>query len=157
MRLRADRHASRHARGVTLFETLIACVVMGAGLLALLQAHLQLHGQAETARLRAQALQLAQRELEGLRAGTRPLQDAASAEGPFTLQRRVSAREDGLQAVRLDVAWNDRAGQAQALSLHGLVASLDATFSGALGVVEPSLTLRRPSVPIPTATASAPR
>ena len=153
------RHRARHpARGITLVEALIACVVMGAGLLALLQAHLRMHGQAEVARQRAQALQLAQRELEGVRAGVRPLQDATTAEGAFTLQRRVSALEDGLHAVRVELAWSDRAGQAQALSLHALVGTVDAAFSGALGVREPSLALRRPSVPIPTVVvASAPR
>jgi Tfp pilus assembly protein PilV len=132
-------------RGVTLVEALIASVVMGAGLLALLQAHLKFHAPAEDARLRAQALQLAQRELEALRAAGVPAQEAESVEGAFTLQRRVQAWGDGLQAVQLGVAWSDRTGQARTLALQALVAAPNASFSGALALAEPVVALRAPT------------
>lgn len=134
----------RRQRGITLVEALIASVVMGAGLLALLQAHLRFHAPAEEARQRAQALQLAQRELEALRGAGEPAREAESSDGVFTLQRRVRDLEGGLQAVRLDVAWSDRGGQAHALALHALVAATDASFSGALALAEPAVTLRAP-------------
>ncbi|WP_028997612.1 type IV pilus modification PilV family protein [Azohydromonas australica] len=137
--------ANRHRqRGITLVEALIASVVMGAGLLALLQAHLRFHAPPEEARQRAQALQLAQRELEALRGAGEPAREAESTDGVFTLQRRVRDLEGGLQEVRLDVAWSDRVGQAHALALHALVAAPDRGFSGALALAAPAVTLRAP-------------
>jgi Tfp pilus assembly protein PilV len=132
-------------RGITLVEALIASVVMGAGLLALLQAHLRFHAPAEAARQRAQALQIAQRELEAVRASGVPAQEAEATEGVFTLQRRVQDLGGGLQAVRFDVAWSDRTGQAHALALHALVAAQDMSSSGALALAEPAVTLRAPT------------
>ncbi|WP_298236280.1 prepilin-type N-terminal cleavage/methylation domain-containing protein [uncultured Azohydromonas sp.] len=132
-------------RGITLVEALIASVVMGAGLLALLQAHLRFHAPAEQARQRAQALQLAQRDLESLRGTGEPAQEADATDGVFTLQRRVRDLAGGLQAVRLEVAWSDRGGQAHALALHALVAAPDPSFSGALALAEPAVTLRAPT------------
>ncbi|WP_157271054.1 type IV pilus modification PilV family protein [Azohydromonas aeria] len=138
--------AGRRQRGVTLLEALIAGVVMGAGLLALLQAHLSLHGQAEAGRLRAQAAQVAQRELERLRAGMDPLQDADGSDGVFTLQRRVADTNagPGLRAVRVRVAWTARTGEDAAVALSALVAVPDPAFAGALTLAEPA-TAPRPA------------
>jgi hypothetical protein len=124
---------------------MIASVVMGAGLLALVQAHLKLHGQAESAGQRRQALVLAQRELEQLRAAAVPMQHAEATEGPFSLRRRVSGLGRGLHAVDVAVAWEDRTGQAQSLSLRGLMGVADTGLSGALALSEPAIALRAPS------------
>ncbi len=132
-------------RGITLVEALVASVVMGAGLLALLQAHLRFHAPAEEARQRAQALQLAQRELEALRGAGVPARETESTDGVFSLRRRVRDLEGGLQAVRQDVAWSDRSGQAHVLGLHALVAAPDPGFSGALALSAPAIALRAPT------------
>jgi type II secretory pathway pseudopilin PulG len=138
----------KRQRGVTLIEALVAAVVMGAGLLALLQAHLSLHGQAESARLRRQALVLAQRELEALRAAPAPpTSDASLDDGVFSLQRRTADAGAGLRAVQLRVAWIGRDGAEDAVTLHTLLAAPDPGFSGTLALAVPALSLRSPSPP----------
>ena len=133
-------------RGVTLMEALVAAVVMGAGLLALLQAHLALHGQAESGRLRRQALVLAQQELETLRAAPAPpTQDADTDAAPFTLQRRVSDAGTGLRAVQVRVAWTGRDGEEDAVVLNALLAPPDPGFTGTPALAVPAVTLLLPS------------
>lgn len=156
MKRRWRRGRFRRQRGMTLMEALVAAVVMGIGLLALLQAHLALHGQAESGRLRRQALVLAQRELETLRAApTAPTQDASLDADPFTLQRRVRDAGAGLQAVAVRVAWTGRDGVEDAVVLNALLAPPDPGFSGTLALAVPAVTLLLPS-PSAAAPSTAP-
>lgn len=155
MKRRGQRGRFQRQRGMTLVEALVAAVVMGTGLLALLQAHLALHGQAESGRLRRQALLLAQRELETLRAAaTPPNQDAGSDDGTFTLQRRVRDADAGLRAVQVRVAWSGRDGVEDAVVLNALLAPPDPGFSGTLALAVPAVTLLLPSAPAATATTA---
>jgi Tfp pilus assembly protein PilV len=132
-------------RGVTIVEALIASIVMGGALLALVQAHLKLHGVSDAARLRRQALVLAQADIELLRASAAAPRDADATEGPFSLRRRTSSLGRGLHAVDVAVAWQNRDGQAESLALRSLIAVADASYGGALALSEPAIVIRPPS------------
>lgn len=129
----------RGARGVTLPEALVACVVMGTGLLGMAAAHGRLHAQGELARQQVQAAQLAQAGLEQLRAAAAagaPAPAASATAGPFTLQRQRTEAGPGLLALRVGVDW--RSGlQAQSMALNGFATRFDAALSGALALPAP--------------------
>jgi len=162
---------SRIYRGITLVEVLVCLLVLTVGLAAIsrLQAHLRL--SAEAARQRAEALRLAQDEMERLRAFTQgaegtgpsyaeietrepaPVEDA-SASTRYTLERGVAtAAAPRYKAITLTTRWTDRIGDAQQMELASMVAGLAPALGGVLSlqrhVSEPlQPQARHPAIPL---------
>ena len=145
-------HPTRHAqRGTTLFEALIAFLVLSLGMVAIarLQGHLRL--DADAARQRSEAVRLAQEDIETLRgfatvdaatpAGARAFDAIASASrsvdtGTTYLIERQIAAAGALPAksASVTVSWTDRSGTAQQVVLHSIIARTDPALSGALAL-----------------------
>jgi Tfp pilus assembly protein PilV len=146
--------------GLALIEVLIATALLGLGSVALMRLHLHLRHGSEVARQRAEALRLAEEDLETLRAYTRldsgggsgagggggsgaawsaignlAAQEVTDLGGPtvYTRSRSVSpAAAPALKSVTSTLAWTDRHGEARQLRLPTLVAGLDPALIGAL-------------------------
>lgn len=126
---------SRRQRGLTLIEAMLGAAVLAVGMLALLRFQPELLRHAEAARQRSEAMRLAQQDLEGLRAlvtleAFEAIDHAAATFEPdglggarFTLSRRVERGAwPGAHAVDVTVAWADRQGEPQQLTLSTLLA-----------------------------------
>ena len=142
-------HSRQAQRGTTLFEALVAFLVLSLGMIAIarVQGHLRL--DADVARQRSEAVRLAQEDMETLRgfattgatAGARSFDaiDTTSrsigGSTAYTLDRQVAAA-DILQAktVSVSVRWTDRSGAAQQLTLHSMMAGTDPALSAALAL-----------------------
>lgn len=122
--------------GFTLIESLLACVVLSVGLLALLRVQPELRAQAEVARQRSEAVRLAQQEIEGLRgfatlasyAAIGPHSRTVEPDGfgspRYALERRVDAGSwPTMRAIDVIVAWTDRRGEEQRVTLSSLIAA----------------------------------
>jgi Tfp pilus assembly protein PilV len=147
--------ACRRTRGTTLVEALVALVVLAFGILAVarVQAHLRLH--ADIARERAEAVRLAEEDLETLRAfavvpasGTLRSWDAiASATAAFDaasgairntsfeLARDVRVLSVGAtKQTTVSIAWTDRTGGMQRVLIDSMVAGSDPTYAATLAL-----------------------
>lgn len=139
-------------RGMTLVEVLVCLLVLTVGLAAIsrLQAHLRL--SADAARQRAEALRLAQNEMERLRAFTQvpagtgptyasietgepvPMEDP-TASTHYTLERQVvTTAAPRHKAVTLTARWTDRIGDPQQVELASMVAGIAPALGGVLSL-----------------------
>lgn len=139
----------RRPRGITLVEALVAFAVMAVGMLALIRAQASLRLEADVTRQRAEAVRIAQEDLERLRGYATPSEFDASvvAAGPaevqaldantsYTLTRSADAdAASGARLVSVTVAWTDRRGQAQSLTLRTLIARTDPALAGQLSIL----------------------
>lgn len=129
-------HSPGRQRGFTLIESLLAFVVLGIGLLALLRVQPELRAHAEVARQRGEAVRLAQQEIEGLRgfaslAGHAAIGAHAHTVEPdglgsprYAVERRVDAGSwPRMRAIDVTVAWTDRRGDAQRVALSTIVSA----------------------------------
>lgn len=141
-----------HPGGLALIEVLVAVALLGLGSAALMRLHTQLRHGSELARQRAEALRLAEEDLETLRAYTRlegasgsgaawsaitdlAAQDVSDFDGPtvYTRSRSVSAAAVPLlKAVTPTLNWTDRHAQVRELTLPTLIAGIDPQWLGAL-------------------------
>lgn len=158
--------------GLALIEVLIAFALISLGSLGLLRLQRLLHDSADFARQRAEAVRLAEADLEGLRQFSRleagggefawaditpltatTLEDLASNTG-FSLQRSVAlGPTPRLKAVDSRIGWTDRDGAAQQLTLSSLIAAIDPAAIGALALRrDPGLPVgaraRHPLIPL---------
>jgi Tfp pilus assembly protein PilV len=167
----SSRHRRRAAptprcRGITLVEALVALVVMSLGLMALARVQAGLRLEADMSRQRAEAVRLAQQDLEALRAfGTLAGFDAiADVSGQavqaldgatvYTLDRSVvELAATGAKALTVTVGWTDRRGQMQSVTLQTLLSRTDPATAGQVSVAPAASRLRNPfsrNVQIPT-------
>lgn len=146
---------SRRPRGFSLLEALIACAVVALGMLGIAKLQTQLRASADTARQRADAVRLAQQEMEALRTFTQVASAAgrhayadladrlatlpASPSGgnvAYTVARRLAASgTPGALDATIQVTWADRGGAAQQVLLASVVAGSEPAQSGALAAV----------------------
>jgi Tfp pilus assembly protein PilX len=141
----------RAQRGATLFEALVAFLVLSLGMVAIarLQGHLRL--DADVVRQRSEAVRLAQEDMEGLRSfgllnaapGTRSFDAIASAarsvdtgSASYLIERRIApvGALPRTKSAAITVSWTDRSGGAQHVTLHSIVAGSDPALSAALAL-----------------------
>lgn len=141
----------RAQRGATLFEALVAFLVLSLGMIAIarLQGHLRL--DADVARQRSEAVRLAQQDMETLRGfgsvaaapGTRSFEAIAGAAwsvdagaATYRIERQIAATSHVPMAksVSVTVRWTNRSGAAQHVVLHSIVAGSDPSLSAALAL-----------------------
>lgn len=161
----------RGHRGVSLVEALVALLVMSFGMVALVGILSSLRRAEDLARQRGEAQRIAQSEIVRLRSFSVVDKPAAAASGvvafsdmgvgttvtreetppdsnvKYTVTRTSarSATTPNLAEVRVSVTWNDRVGDAQALTLDTLIAAVDPVFSGGLAVPQPVGITRQPA------------
>jgi Tfp pilus assembly protein PilV len=137
--------------GVVLIEALVALLIVSFGIVALGAMQAQFRRSADLARERGDALRLATRELETLRAYASLDAEADSfaaiqpaerllgsqetgANTDFQLSREVSDRSAILKSLRVQLSWHDRAGDAQQLVLDSFIDGADPGLGFALGL-----------------------
>jgi len=132
-------HRPRRQRGSSLFEALVAFLVLSLGMIALARMQGQQRSDADIARQRSEATRLAQDEMESTR-GIRPfasIVDASrSVNGGGTTYRieRTITLLDAPQSVAatVTVRWSDRGGADQRLELHTAITDPQPALAGAL-------------------------
>ena len=139
----------RAQRGSSLFEALVAFLVLSLGMIAIarLQGHLRL--DADVARQRSEAVRLAQQDMETLRgfatlaaAGTTRSFDAiestsrvVDAGTAYRIDRQIDATAlPHAKTASITVGWTDRSGSAQQVALHSIIAGSDPALSAALAL-----------------------
>ena len=135
------RHPCHSQRGTTLFEALIAFLVLSLGLIAIARVHVHLRLAADIARERSEAVRLAQDEIDTLRGIATPAAFDALASASRTvgsghrIERAIAAAATPrTKTAVIVVSWVDRSGAAQHLTLHTIVADADAALSGSLAL-----------------------
>jgi len=137
-------------RGVVLIEALVALLIVAFGIVALGGLQSNLTRSADLARQRGDALRIANRELESLRAYAQfddnapasfasiqtkpPTAEPGSFNTEFLLERNIASSADGLlKSVRLRVNWLDRAGDPQWLTLDSFIDGADPALGFVIG------------------------
>lgn len=147
--------AHRKQRGISLVEALIALLVLSLGMLTMarLQSHLRLGS--DIARQRAEAVRLAQEDIETMRAysvlaasgAARSYAEITSASvnvdastgyatnTQYTVSRQiVAATALAVKTAAVTVSWTDRTGEPQRVVLNSIIAANDPAHGGALGL-----------------------
>lgn len=150
---------ARRQRGVSLVEALVALAVMAFGILGVVGMQLSLRSNGDIARQRAQAVRIAQEEIEQWRAFTTltlPLPTghalsyaqiasapatavsssvAGSANTTYTLTKVVTESVSPPQkTLQVQVDWNDRTGVLQSVVLTTAVGAVLPELSGSLSI-----------------------
>jgi hypothetical protein len=142
-------------RGVSLVEAIVAMAVMAFGMMAIVGLQSTLRLNADITKQRAEAVRIAEDAIEAWRAfsviettaGRAAYDDialgalddvaVAGSNTTFTLKRTVSPGP-GWKAIRVEVSWLDRTGQAQSITLSSIIGRSDPAVSGALSVLASS-------------------
>ena len=164
--------------GFTIIEALLSLVIMGFGILALAGMQAGLSRNSDDAKQRTEATRLAQEKIESLRSYTgiattvvgqgttsnTALNWNALAGSTDTITTNAAytrtwtldgSSSDSLRGLTVGVAWTDRAGANQTVSLSSVVSKTNPADSGFLGFPLPLNTnLKRPKdrnldIPIP--------
>ncbi|MBA3597804.1 MAG: prepilin-type N-terminal cleavage/methylation domain-containing protein [Methylibium sp.] len=148
-------------RGFTLIEAMIALLIIAFGLLALAGMQIMLSRNADVAKQRTEAMRLAQERMEVMRSYTGIASDPAvplawqdldtvsnDPANPIasTYSNTLFSRswiveglpQDALRPVSVTVAWVDRAGEPQSVTLTSVISNTDPVRVGALGVAVPA-------------------
>ncbi len=155
-----QRQSAREA-GFTLVEAMVAMLVMAFGMLAIAGFQTTMSRNSDVAKQRTEAVRLGQREIERLRAFETVVSDVnrfdyvddvvngnrtlSPTDGAYTtnttytvtwaLTRDGSAAAVGTDLqkwIRVDVAWSDRTGQAQSVTLRSVIARNDPVDLGTI-------------------------
>lgn len=125
-------------RGSSLFEALIACLVLAVGLIGLARLQGQQRADADSARQRGLAVRLAQDDLERLRI-QRPFATVASTsrsvseDVSYRIDRSITPLASPQAAsATVVVTWTDRRGSAQRVELHTILGDALPALEGAL-------------------------
>lgn len=137
----------RVRRGVSLIEAIVAMAVMAFGLVAIVGLQATLRGNADVSRQRAEAVRVAQEEIERWRAFV-SLQAVAGVDftdiatstdqfsglnATYTITRVVPDQvAPGPKTVQVRVSWNDRSGLPQWVSLNTAIAGIAPELAGTL-------------------------
>jgi type IV pilus modification protein PilV len=168
------------ARGFTLIEALVALLVLSFGMLAIAGFQVTLTRSSDLAKQRSEAVRLAQQKMESLRAygqvasntgsphivnytddvvsSTTPEVTATNA--TFSRTWTVTANaSDTERTINVQVAWTDRAGQAQSVQLLSVISKFDPQDIGTLATGPGGTNVRRPknrniNIPYPAVTLS---
>jgi Tfp pilus assembly protein PilV len=137
----------RGQRGMSLVEALVAFAISSVGLVALVGTQSALRQNGDAVRQRAEAVRLAQGELERLRsfasaqahAELAALPSTASVALPsntqFMLERALAPQPDAAYTTAaVKVHWTDRQGQPANVTLHSVIAAIDPVLSGRLSM-----------------------
>jgi Tfp pilus assembly protein PilV len=157
-------------RGISLVEALVAMLVMSFGMLAIVGLQATLRLNADVAKQRAEAVRIAQAEVErwrgfGSLAGgvdeeswanlaSSAAVAIAGQNATYTMTRTVTDAPDGnLKTLVVDVTWRDRLDAPQGVRLSTNVAGIAPELGGAAGVASPgvpsrSLGARRAEIPM---------
>ena len=171
--------ASRRGQlGFSIIESLIALVIMGFGILSLAGMQVALSRSSDDAKQRTEAVRLAQEKIESFRSytgiastvvgqgttSTTALNwsvlagstDIITTNAAYTRTWALGgSSDDSMRGLTVDVAWTDRAGVNQTVSLSSVVSKTNPADSGFLGFPLPLNTnLKRPKdrnldIPIP--------
>lgn len=141
-------------RGFSLIDALLAFAVLSIAALATLQTQASLRLNTDVARQRADAVRLAQDELEHWRddfvdLGNTPepvdLDSGAGSNAHYRLTRSVlTSDEPRLRSAVLRVDWLDRRGNAQSVLLPSALHELDPVVGAALSLVAADASSKRP-------------
>lgn len=169
-----------NARGFTLIEALIALLVLSFGLLAIAGFQATLSRSSDLAKQRTEALRLAQQKMESLRAYAQVASNSAtphivnftddvvSSTAPevtttnaaFSRTWTATSNPSGTEKwINVTVAWTDRTGQAQNVTLQSVISKFDPKSVGTLATGAGSSNVRRPknrniNIPYPAVTLS---
>lgn len=171
--MRGLRRHRAHA-GFTLIEALVALLVTALGMLAIAGMQITISGSSDVAKQRSEAVRLAQLKIEQLRSfeqitadGTKfdyatdvvSGNDTVSPGGGYTTNttytRTWTLTKDGVNApaadgsdpqkwIQVNVAWTDRAGQAQNVRLDSVISRADPVKLGTLYTGPGGTQVRRP-------------
>jgi Tfp pilus assembly protein PilV len=131
-------------RGTSLFEVVIAFLVLSLGMIAMARTDGTLQSDVELARQRSEASRLAQQELEQLR-GQRPFAAISSTSRTvvtesvrYLVTREITAMTlANAKAASISVGWADRSGATQRVTLDSILDGTDAALSGAFTLALP--------------------
>ena len=164
--------------GFTIIESLISLVIMGFGILSLAGMQAALSRNSDDAKQRTEAVRLAQEKIESFRSytgiastvvgqgttNTTALNwnalagstDIITTNAAYTRTWTLgNSSSDSMRGLTVGVAWTDRAGQTQTVSLSSVLSKTNPADSGFLGFPLPLNTnLKRPKdrnldIPIP--------
>jgi Tfp pilus assembly protein PilV len=151
-------------RGITLIEALVALVVISVGMLALAQVQIQLRINAEVSRQRAEAVRIAQEDMENWRAFSRlattvgkvayaDIVDRAraiyagqsNANTDFYLAREVTeVAAPGYKIMKVTVDWTTRTGSTEQVVVDSLISETDPTLAAQLAIPPSGTPIRNP-------------
>jgi Tfp pilus assembly protein PilV len=156
-------HLRRRQRGISLIEALIAFVVMGVGMLSIIGVQAALRFNGDIAKQRSEAVRLAQEEIERLRAfsvldttpGSTAFEDIVAqgatevtgytSNASYNITREVEdIIAQGYKSVRVEVSWEDRFGEPQAVALSTLITGADPMVSGMVALPANPQTTKNP-------------
>jgi hypothetical protein len=145
----------RRQRGVSLFESLVAFVVLALGTAAAAHLHSQLRLAGDVARERSEAVRFGQAASEEMRSfaaldgapGQRSFTDIVSgdasvaaasspaAHADYRIERRIDDLPFGAaKSTRVAVRWHDRDGNPREVVLHSLIAGIAPAYAGSLAL-----------------------
>lgn len=137
----------RRQTGSSLLEALVALAAASLGLVVLAGAQASLHLQADVVRERAEAVRLAEGEVERLRSfdsgaawsalAALPATEAmaGASNTSFVLQRQLAFHDSpGWLATQVRLQWTDRHGQPASVTLRTTVAGTPPSLSGRLAL-----------------------
>lgn len=147
----SSRACFRRTRGVSIVEALVAMAIMAFGMLGLVGLQASMRLNADIAKQRSEATRIAQAQMENWRSygslagfeGSVVDTSATAASGPAVTNTSYvwaaavtpdasASNVPPLRTVTVTVSWEDRASEAQSVSLTSQVAGVDPALVGGL-------------------------